>query len=435
MADKYIWTGTDWESLQGPQGPEGPSAVSSDAGNASKIGTDGLIYTPVGFTQAQADTRYVELTGDTMTGGLVISKPLVAAGEPLLTASTGSGQAQVLVTAATSAGTQPRYVLRNQRGTLAAPQPLQSGDGFGALAFQATGTDGVTRGMATVSAVARSAQGANGYDTQFAITAVCSDSSKAGASLGLYNAASTGSYFYVTTDTFTVGINGALTTGAGITVKAGGAVINQGSVDVEAGWVNIRSGSLWVTKGNIFTDNGFVRANLLTGGTGCQFESTGVDPTKPSYGQIAKVSGQGSDLTALRVDATCETAGSVIYGVQIVNAPKQANSFALFSVAAADSYIKGNLGINWTTPTVPLEVGGAARIRGALEVTGNITSSGTAHSFAANSIPGTAVAGIVAGTPASGTAAGVAGQVRYDSDYLYVCVSASVWKRIALTAF
>jgi hypothetical protein len=93
------------------------------------------------------------------------------------------------------------------------------------------------------------------------------------------------------------------------------------------------------------------------------------------------------------------------------------------------------LGINWTTPTVPLEVNGTARIRGPLETTGNITSTGTAHSFANGSIPAAAVAGIVAGTPASGAAAGVAGSVRYDANFLYVCVSANVWKRVALTAF
>lgn len=34
--------------------------------------------------------------------------------------------------------------------------------------------------------------------------------------------------------------------------------------------------------------------------------------------------------------------------------------------------------------------------------------------------------------PASSGAAGTAGQMAYDSDYLYVCVAANTWRRIAL---
>lgn len=40
-----------------------------------------------------------------------------------------------------------------------------------------------------------------------------------------------------------------------------------------------------------------------------------------------------------------------------------------------------------------------------------------------------------AGTPASSGAAGTAGQVLYDADYVYVCVAANTWKRVALTTF
>tara|TARA_Y100000034_G_scaffold136371_1_gene212447 strand:+ start:7906 stop:8226 length:321 start_codon:yes stop_codon:yes gene_type:complete len=38
-------------------------------------------------------------------------------------------------------------------------------------------------------------------------------------------------------------------------------------------------------------------------------------------------------------------------------------------------------------------------------------------------------------TPANSTAAGVVGSVQWDSSYIYVCTSANVWKRVALTSF
>lgn len=37
--------------------------------------------------------------------------------------------------------------------------------------------------------------------------------------------------------------------------------------------------------------------------------------------------------------------------------------------------------------------------------------------------------------PANSSANGVAGTVRYDSDYFYVCVANNTWKRVALTSW
>ena len=51
------------QGIQGIQGPAGPTAVSADAGNASRLGVDGLIYTPTVST-----TGFLPLAGGTMTG-------------------------------------------------------------------------------------------------------------------------------------------------------------------------------------------------------------------------------------------------------------------------------------------------------------------------------------------------------------------------------
>ena len=78
----FVWdeTAASWtdagpvqgpQGIEGPQGvagevgPAGPTAISADAGNASRLGTDGLVFTP-----ATDVTAFVKKTGDLMTGQL-----------------------------------------------------------------------------------------------------------------------------------------------------------------------------------------------------------------------------------------------------------------------------------------------------------------------------------------------------------------------------
>lgn len=55
---------------------------------------------------------------------------------------------------------------------------------------------------------------------------------------------------------------------------------------------------------------------------------------------------------------------------------------------------------------------------------------------------GVTVSGILSGdlrstgsAPASATATGTAGDIRYDADYIYVCVSTNTWKRVAISTW
>ncbi len=56
------------DGAPGPIGPAGPNAVSADAGNTSKLGTDGLIFTPA----ASVGTGFLPLTGGDMTGTITL---------------------------------------------------------------------------------------------------------------------------------------------------------------------------------------------------------------------------------------------------------------------------------------------------------------------------------------------------------------------------
>jgi hypothetical protein len=42
---------------------------------------------------------------------------------------------------------------------------------------------------------------------------------------------------------------------------------------------------------------------------------------------------------------------------------------------------------------------------------------------------------IKTGTPASAAASGVAGQVRWDSSFIYICVATNTWKRVAIATW
>ena len=127
------------------------------------------------------------------------------------------------------------------------------------------------------------------------------------------------------------------------------------------------------------------------------------------YSVMAQAAGTAASNTGLYVNVVNAT--STNYGVRIINPPAGANNWAIYSDSAAQSYHVGNIGIGTgiTVPTSPLDVGGnSIRIR-------------------------------TASSPTSAATAGNAGEIRWDSGYLYICTTtgaaaSAVWKRVALTA-
>lgn len=72
-----------------------------------------------------------------------------------------------------------------------------------------------------------------------------------------------------------------------------------------------------------------------------------------------------------------------------------------------------------STTTGALVVSGGVGIGGALHVGGQINGLGS----------------VQPGAPASATAAGTTGQIRWDSDYIYVCTATNTWKRVAISTW
>jgi hypothetical protein len=388
--DVKIFDGTNWKSLKGADGAEGPTVVSANPNNATKLGTDGRIFTPpatettigavkagsglgigadgllvvspavslpsesggladtaagsVGLsvlfaredhthpyptaaqvgaiTQTEADARYVEVAGDTMKGTLAIERD----------GPTGSATVQPRVYSDTFS---PNVVFTKTRGTKAAQTPIIAGDYLGRINFNTITTTGTTI-TNNIQCVANAAATATGVDTRLSFVT----SNAAGATAEVVTFAS--DYIRLRTPlTDLVRVTNGLS-GLALEVIASTASGNS----VNQGW-GVSS-----------------RADLVTKNA-CCFNATNT--------------GKGTEFnTCFQVDTTL---------------PAGANNYSIYGGSPAQNYFRGNVGINWTTPTANLEVQGTAKIRGTLEVTGNITSAGTAHAFAAGSITASAIGG------------------------------------------
>jgi hypothetical protein len=428
----YVWTGADWESCRGPQGatgPEGPTVVSADAVNVAKIGTDGKIL----VAQADLDTRYVNVIGDNMTGPLAVKAnptftPPVTAINPstVLHVVREGGSAFAELYSAGSTGTTG-LIFRKKGGTIAAPTPNVGNTNIGVIRWQVKPNNGAAdRTVAQINLGSQSPETEDGYfDNAIGISNTGYAAGQPGAGLVLASSAAKGRVGTLDIDTFicgaknfTVGENSVTTVCpvAGTVATGGGAATfrsnGNGNGQTGLGVIGAASG-VSATSGSVTGVRGEVTGTVSTG---TAVAAVVTATATQNYGLVATISG-----------------GARNCGVY-VDVPKAANSWSVQCQGEADSYFKGNVGIAWSTPTNALEIGGAAMIRSTLNVVGNITSAGTAHSFAAGSIPSSAVVGGTAFTPATSAAAGAVGSMRWDENFLYIR-TATAWKRVALATF
>ena len=425
MADPkpHIFDGTKWLSLQGADGAEGPTVVSADVGNVAKLGTDGKLL----VDQADLDPVYVNAVGDNMTGSLGLVTGAATKAPP--TAINSTTMLQVVrestlscFVESYSVGGTPGFYLRRKAGTIAAPTPVAANSSMGVLRWQTKPASGASdRTTAQIQVTATSAETEDGFfDGTMSLSLVGAKTGQSSSFLQLQNLAATGT-------TATIGADAFVCSAKNFSVNASGGVIAA----VPSGGGGAGS---FRSNGN---GDGQTGLGLLGAAAGTSATSGGVTGVRGEVtGTVSTGIGISSDVTATATVnygfATAVRGGTRNVGVY-VDVPKGTGSYAVQFQGDADAYFKANVGIGWSTPTVLLEVGGATKLRTTLEVVGNITSTGTAHSFAANSIPSPAVIGNAAFTPANGAAAGTAGSMRWDENFLYVRTG-TAWKRVALTA-
>lgn len=373
-------------------------AVSNDPANLTKLDADGNVLT----STTDVAAKFVQKAGDTMTGPLTVKAPQpagVAGVASLVTVAAETGRAIARITNANEDASGPFLTLRKDRGTLAAPTPVKMNDQLGQVRFVVpNGAGERTAGVIGVTAAADGT--ATGCDSFMVISVQAANEATTATAIILRNTAASGRTFECNADNFVVS-----GTQAKHTVTAGNGVAAIGFYGAAVG-TSATSGGVTGLRGEV--------TGTVSSGVGVSAFVTAT--ATQNYGLSSVVSG-GTRNCGLYVDV-----------------PKAAGSYAVQFQGDADSYFKSNVGIGWTTPTVALEVGGATKLRTTLEVVGNIISAGTAHSFASASIPSSAVIGSTAFTPANSAAAGSAGSMGWDENFLYVRV-ASGWKRVALSAF
>jgi hypothetical protein len=378
MADPkpHIFDGTKWLPLQGADGAEGPTVVSADAKNLAKIGTDGKLL----VSQPDLDAIYVNLAGDTMTGPLAVtpSAALTSPAGHIQISGQGFQPAVAIQGRGDANGTgTPQVRFFRTRGTVAAPSSVQANDNLGTIAYYGLLPNGTVANPAS-------------------IIVACDVTPAAGDTTAKGRITLNTSTFACTATNFTVD-------------SAGSVVSANGNFSVNnSGFITSKDGIL-VQRARLGTAGQFETSNVGSGetGYGIQAKCTGTSLTS---GSVAGVLGQvtGTASTGIGVAATVTATATQNFGLRstvsggtrniglYVDVPKADGSYAVQFQGDADSYFKSNVGIGWSTPTVLLEVGGATKLRSTLEVVGNITSTGTAHNFAAKSIPASAINGVPA---------------------------------------
>ncbi len=121
----------------------------------------------------------------------------------------------------------------------------------------------------------------------------------------------------------------------------------------------------------------------------------------PSNPIVLAVTGSGKVVVGgLHLDAKLNVSGSK--NEKLLSLKSDTQNPAFYASGSGDVYAAGKIGIGTSSPETPLDVNGSAiRIR-------------------------------TAGTPSSASDFGTQGEIRWDADYIYICVATDTWKRVAI---
>lgn len=351
MADEMVWP---------------LRAVSKDPANLTKLDAEGNVLT----SSTDVAAQFVQKAGDTMTGQLLVERDgLTGASGIQLNAYADSGNSVL--------------TLRKTRGTKSAQTPLVNNDYVGRLNFSTIDTNGAAR-TANLNCQVVGTPTATGVETNFTFAVGRTDGSMVVALTITKDGASVQGGVTATNVTATDAINGNTVTAVGL--------IKGNSVEAPAGkftQLNVTSAA--------YIDGPIIHKSVS--GIAHSLEATSPTAASDVTGLNLLVGdGPCDSSVGIRVNNPAPSSGLNAGFLVASTMPVGARNYAYFSDSLAQNYFRGSVGIGRTTPARPLDVGGTTILRGDCDIVGNITSTGTAHSFAAASIPVTAVSGAVAKT-------------------------------------
>lgn len=400
-------------------------AVSKDPTNLTKLDADNNVLT----STTDVAATFVQKAGDTMTGPLIVKPttgPTTPNGGIQITGDNTNASFVARYAGATNGNAQLRFT--RSRGTIDSPLQVQPNDQMGAIVFQALRADAAYTTPVSFATLIAADADVSGTNIKGRLNVNVNDGAGIKTPLTIDGT--------LVTFQFPVALNGGITgnlsvpddfllvvrggSGDSVAIRVADDAVQLNKPAYLSG--GVASDVVVLPGGRVLVQNGTVQSRRAgidpdIGFASASFESSGVGKTVVGLGCGVQGTG-GVDFTA---------------ALQIGNAVDAPTSYAIYSGSVAQSVIQGKLGLNRFVPTHQLDVGGDAIVRGPLEVTGNITSAGTAHSFAAGSIPSTAVIGNTPRTIAATGSAGNAGQMVWDDNFLYLHTTAG-WKKVALTA-
>lgn len=381
--------------------------ASTDPTNLTKLDALGNVLT----STTDVDARYVIKAGDTMTGPLAVTPSAAITAPAGHIELSGEGfQPAVSIQGrgnANGSGTPQIRFLRT-RGTVAAPTSIQANDNLGTVSFYGLLPNGTAVNPVSIVAQVNATPAAGDTLAQGRILFSVNDGTAMTTPLSLNGAGVTAT----TVTAQNVNVSNTLTT---TNVAATGTT---------------KTVALEVSSAATFNDR---IIHNVTAGIGHTMLLTSPAATQQATGLIVNIQPEVSlTSTGLRVsNQGFGTNGN--RGLEITDLPVGPGNYAILNNSLAASYFRGNVGISVLNAAHDLEVAGDTMLRGPLEVTGDITSAGTAHSFAAGSIGSPAVIGNTPRTIAATGSAGSAGQMVWDDNFIYLRTTAG-WKKVALTA-
>jgi hypothetical protein len=445
-----------------------------EAGSIKRAAIDGIDETTL-------DARYVNVDGDTMTGVLKVAPTKTGTAPHGSIAIVGeSQQAHLSVerySDAPAAG--PIHRFYRMRGTETAPQTVKAGDNLGQIIFHTKRGDGLTGNAVRISAACLEDPPATpGLEPQVSLSLQVSGIVGGTPQLTILREGM-GLNWTTPTHPLEVGGNSMLRG----TLDVAGNITSTGTAhsfvaksiprsavdgideatldtryvnvdgDTMTGPLTIRSKTAPAAPAGVLTIDGDTTSATFTIHRNTDTNTSPLFRMMRARGSLAApMPVKAGDIIAQIVSSSVRTNGTMLNGANIqvicthdVDAQTSLPSKLVFNVgsvsgtaAKALAATAEGVGVMWETPTSPLEVGGNSKLRGDLDVVGNITSTGAAHSFVANSIPSSAIDGLISSaipkkTPASQTATGTAGEFCWDANYLYGCIAANDWRRIPWT--
>jgi hypothetical protein len=144
----------------------------------------------------------------------------------------------------------------------------------------------------------------------------------------------------------------------------------------------------------------------------------------------------GPSATEVRAHFTAGTGITITSGTIATTITQYTDALARSAVSVTDSGGDGSLAYNSSTGVFTYTGPSATEVRAHFTAgTGITITSGTIATTITQYTDALAKSAVVKSAPASATAAGAAGDIAYDADFIYVCIATDTWKRAPIATW